>query len=85
MQFQSKGANLATAGTSFTHGLTKSGLAVAPDDWAVNLRAINAAGAQPSASIYVSGAPSTTAIVVAVSGAAGSGDVFCWANHSIIQ
>lgn len=80
MRFSSKAAAIVQGGTSFTHGLTKSGLAVAPDEWAVNLR-----GPTPGAAVlYVSAAPSTTAIVVAASGANGTGDVFCWANHSII-
>lgn len=81
LRYQSKAAAVALAGTSFTHGLNVRGSAVIPTEWACNLR-----GPTPGAAVlYVASAPTTTAIVIAASGAAGTGDVFASYNHTIIR
>jgi len=72
-RFSCKAAAVALAGTSFTHGLGAT-----PDEWAINLR-----GPTPGAAVlYVASAPTSSAIVVAASGAAGTGDVFCSVAHT---
>lgn len=76
LRYSCKACAVALAGTSHTHGL-----GAAPDEWAINLRGPGAG----SAAIYVGSAPTTTAIVVTASGAAGTCDVFAWRNHTIIQ
>ncbi len=81
MRFQAKAQAIVSSQTLFTHGLTVNGLATAPDEWAVNLRGPGAGGAV----LYVASAPTTTAIVVASSGAAATGDVFAWINHTIVE
>lgn len=75
LRFSCKGAAVALAGTNFAHLL-----GVAPDEWSINLR-----GPTPGAAVlYVSAAPGATNITVAASGAAGTGDIFAWVNHSIV-
>jgi len=75
-RYSCKGAAVVEAGTAFTHSL-----GAAPDEWSINLR-----GPVPGATnIYVEGAPSTTTLTVAASGAAGTCDVFAHINHSIVQ
>lgn len=81
LRFQSKAAQIALAGTSFAHGLDVRGSTVVPTEWAFNLRGPGAGGAV----LYLVSAPTNTAIVVAASGAAATGDVFCAYNHSIIR
>lgn len=76
LRFSCKAAAVALAGTTFTHGL-----GAAPDEWKMNLR-----GPSPgAAAIYVTAAPTSTSIIVAASGAAGTADVFCHVNHTFIQ
>lgn len=76
LRFSCKAAAVALAGTNYAHGL-----GAAPDEWAVNLRGPGAG----AAIAYVSAAPDATNITVAASDAAGTVDVFCARNHSIIQ
>lgn len=76
LRFSCKAAACALAGTNYAHGL-----GAAPDEWSINLR-----GPTPGAAVlYVTAAPDATNITVAASGAAGTADVFCSRNHSIIQ
>lgn len=76
LRFACKAAAVALAGTNFAHGLGTT-----PDEWYINLR-----GPTPGAAVlYVSAAPDGTNIQVAASGAAGTGDIFCAVNHSIIK
>lgn len=75
-RYSCKACAVALAGTAHTHGLGAT-----PDEWKINLR-----GPVPGAvAIYVSGAPTSTTITVAASGAAGTCDVFANINHSIVK
>ncbi|MFH1833398.1 MAG: hypothetical protein ABH877_00115 [bacterium] len=76
LRYSCKACAVAVAGTTFTHGLLAT-----PDEWSVSLR-----GPAPgAAALYVNGAPTSTSLVVAASGAAGTGDVFASVNHSIAK
>lgn len=80
-RYSCKACAVALAGTAHTHGITSGGVAQTPDEWAINLR-----GPTPAASaIYIQGAPTSTTLTVAASGAAGTCDVFAWYNHSIVE
>lgn len=76
LRFSCKAAAVAQGGTTFAHGLGST-----PNEWMMNLR-----GPTPGAvALYVTQAPDGTNIIVAASGAAGTGDIFCAVVHSIIQ
>jgi hypothetical protein len=84
LRFQCKGAAVALAGTTFNHGLGPAMAAIGltqPDEWSVVGRGPVAA----SAMFYVSGTPTSTSIIIAASGAAGTADVFVSVNHSSIR
>ena len=82
LRYQSKGAAIAVAGTTFTHGLTFQGTSTAPDEYsAVHF------GAPPAPSactIYVVSVSATTIVVASASGAT-TGSVFASINHSIME
>lgn len=76
LRYSSKAAAVALAGTTFNHGL-----AAIPDEWFGNLR-----GPTPGAAVlYITAAPTSTSFIWAASGAAGTADVFCAVNHTIIK
>ncbi len=76
LRFSCKAAAVAVAGTTFNHGLAQT-----PSEWKFNLR-----GPSPGAAVlYLTAAPTSTSIIVAASGAAGTGDIFCHVNHTFIQ
>lgn len=76
LRFSSKAAQIAVAGTVFNHGL-----AAIPDEWSGNLRGPGAG----AATLYLNAAPTSTSMTWAASGAAGTADVFCAVNHTIIK
>ncbi len=76
LRYSSKGAAVATAGTTFTHAL-----GVIPDAVIPVLR-----GPTPgAAALYVVGTPTSQSAVVAASGAAGTGDIYVYYDHSMIR
>lgn len=76
LRFSCKAAAVVQGGTTFAHGLGTT-----PDEWKINLR-----GPTPGAAVlYVSQAPDGTNIIVAASGASGTGDIFCAVNFSMIK
>lgn len=75
LRFSCKAAAVALAGTTFNHLL-----AAVPDEWKFSLR-----GPGPgAAALYLTGAPTSTSLIVAASGAAGTADVFAHVNHTVI-
>lgn len=75
LRFSCKAAACAVAGTTYNHGLQ-----AVPDEWKFNLRGPGAG----AAALYVVSAPTSTSIIIAASGAAGTADVFCHVNHTFI-
>lgn len=76
LRFRCKACNIALAGTTFNHLLQ-----AIPDEWKFNLRGAQA-GVQ---TLYLTATPTSTSMIVAASGAAASGDVFCHVEHTFIQ
>lgn len=84
LRFSSKAAQVSQAGTTFNHGLGPAmamiGLTT-PDEYNAVL-----VGPTPGAAcLYVVGSPTSTSIVVAASGATGTGSIFVSVNHTIIK
>jgi hypothetical protein len=76
LRFNCKGAAIAQGGTTIVHGL-----GLVPDEWNYVL-----AGPSPgAAALYRTALPTSQNIIVAASGANGTGDVFCSVNHSIMK
>jgi hypothetical protein len=76
LRFSCKIAAVVQGGTTFLHGLAQI-----PSEWKFNLR-----GPSPGAAVlYLAATPTSTNIIVAASGAAGTGDIFCHVNHTFIQ
>lgn len=83
LRYHSTGA-VTTGGLQFNHGLTNqsTGAAIAPTEWFFN----NFITPQDtSGGIYLTAAPTTTSLTLAMSSGTGTADVFCSAQHSIIQ
>jgi hypothetical protein len=87
LRYSCKNAQVSQGGTTFVHNLigplgTGAGpLYQAPDEWKANL-----VGPSPGAvGLYRVGAPTSTGIVWAASGATGSADIFCSINSTFVQ
>ncbi len=84
LRFQSKAAQISQAGTTFNHGLGPAMAlvgATTPDEYGLVL-----VGPTPGAvALYVVGTPTSTSIIVAASGATGTGSVFASVNHTLIK
>ena len=83
-RYSSKGAAVAVAGTTFTHGLTKKdGSALTPDEWS-----FNHSGAPPAGnvcSLYMATAPGAASCILASSSGATTADIFMSSTHSSIE
>lgn len=74
---------IATGGTELTHGLTHAltGVATAPNEWFFNQRT----AATVCGGLYLTAAPGTTSLILAMSSATGNADVFCAIRHTVIS
>lgn len=77
LRFSVKNTAIAVAGTSIAHGLGST-----PDEWFYSQRSFNAA---VQSTLYTYAAPDATNLYIAAASNAGTADVFCCLNHSIIK
>ncbi len=77
-RFSCKSAAIATGGTTYAHGLTRGGVATAPDEWFFNARDGTTTG------LFLTATPGTTSMIVSTTAATGLVDIFAAIAHSIL-
>lgn len=82
LRYSCKNSAIAIAGTTHTHLIADpNGVAVAPDEWAMNWRV----GVPALSEMYMVAAPGTTSFQVATTSGSGTADIFAWYNHSSVE